>query len=156
MGQFRVEERSALRRGALPRAGVAVVVLGTAMLAAGCSMTFPIGPLAEPETTGSIVATPLPILSADLSGEDLVYAEDAMGVALDPMKKGTAARWSNPSTGRRGSFTAEGEAFVRDAEVCRYFKATVAFAEGGQDMLGMACRAGAGNWQLRKIRPANA
>lgn len=119
-------------------------------------MTFPIGPLAEPETTGSIVATPLPVLSSDLSGEDLVYAEDAMEAALDPLRTGLTTRWANAKTGRRGSFAAAGDAFVREDEVCRYFKTTMILDSGQQDLLGLACRAGAGHWQLRKIRPAAA
>jgi surface antigen len=145
--------------GALHRSRMALSVpaaLIAGLLSSGCSMTFPIGPLAEPETTGSIVATPLPVLSSDLSGEDLVYAEDAMDAALDPLRTGAPTRWANPKTGRKGVFAATGDAFVREDEVCRFFKTTITLEIGQQDLLGLACRAGAGHWQLRKIRPATA
>jgi surface antigen len=45
---------------------------------------------------------------------------------------------------------------VREDEVCRYFRTTISLETGQQDLLGLACRAGAGHWQLRKIRPAAA
>ncbi len=156
MAQARGEKRTnavALRRPCLAFPAVALLA---GLACAGCSMTFPIGPLAEPETTGSIVSTPLPVLSADLSGEDLVYAEDAMEVALDPLKTGVTARWSNPATGRKGTFLAAGDAFVRQDEVCRFFKTTISLESGAQDLVGLACRSGAGHWQLRKVRPATA
>ncbi|MHB2169642.1 RT0821/Lpp0805 family surface protein [Alsobacter sp. R-9] len=138
-------------------AGASVLAVLSGLSLSACSMTFPIGPLAEPETTGSIVAAPLPVLSADLSGEDLVFAEDAMSTALDPLRRTTVpARWTNPSTGRNGSFLAVGEAFVRQDEVCRFFKANVSLDAGPQQMSGFACRTGAGPWQLRKIKPETA
>ncbi|MCZ8099705.1 MAG: RT0821/Lpp0805 family surface protein [Burkholderiales bacterium] len=157
MGQSRREKRTlhgAFRRVRMAFPASAVIAAG--LLSSGCSMTFPIGPLAEPETTGSIVATPLPALSPDLGGEDLVYAEDAMDAALDPLGTAATTRWANPKTGRKGTFAAAGEAFVREDEVCRYFRTTISLETGQQDLLGLACRAGAGHWQLRKIRPAAA
>ena len=142
---------------ALGRLGMMIppsTVVSAGLILSGCSMSFPIAPLTEPETTGSIVATPLPVLSEDLSGEDLVFAEDAMETALDPLKAGLTTRWSNPSTGRKGTFVASGDAFVRDDEVCRFFKSNISLSGGSRDLIGLACRSGAGHWQLRKVRPA--
>jgi len=157
MGQWR-RDKSTLVDAVLRLRMVlpASTVLSAGLFLSGCSMSFPIAPLAEPETTGSIVATPLPVLSGDLSGEDLVFAEDAMENALDPLKAGTVMRWSNPTTGRKGTFVANGDAFVRDDEVCRFFKSSVVLSSGSRDLIGLACRSGAGHWQLRKVHPATA
>ena len=48
----------------------------------------------------------------------------------------TTTRWANAKTGRRGSFAAAGDAFVRDDEVCRYFKTTMILDSGQQDLAG--------------------
>lgn len=121
------------------------------LLAAGCSINLPLGPFSEPElTTGSIV--PAVVLSDRATGEDLVIAGGALDQALDPLRKGAPARWANPSTGSQGSFVAEGDAYVRDDQVCRSFRASLVVQQKPDDLRGVACRAGAGSWSLHKVK----
>ncbi|WP_293866654.1 RT0821/Lpp0805 family surface protein [uncultured Alsobacter sp.] len=125
-------------------------VLAAGVLSAGCSINLPLGPFSEPElTTGSIVQTV--VLSEAATGEDLVIAGGALDQALDPVRKG-AVRWSNPSTGNQGSFLAEGDAYVRDDQVCRSFRAAIVVQQKPDDLRGVACRAGAGSWSLHKVK----
>lgn len=134
------------------RIGVAAgALLAAGVLSAGCSINLPLGPFSEPElTTGSIV--PTAVLSDTATGEDLVIAGGALDQALDPIRKGAPARWSNPSTGNQGSFVAEGDAYVRDDQVCRSFRAAIVVQQKPDDLRGVACRAGAGSWSLHKVK----
>jgi surface antigen len=126
-----------------------------ASVSAGCSLNFPmmsLVPEPEPETTASIVPNSS-MLTPGLSPEDWTLASSALDKALDPQLNGAPTKWSNAETGARGSFAAAGPAYVRNDQVCRSFKATVVLQGPERQLLGTACRAGAGAWTLQKMKP---
>lgn len=140
-------------------------VLGAALVASGCSVSFPIAGLsskAEDEiaTTSSILparggAKPgaLASLSADLGPEDMRRADGAMALALDPQGNGAAVNWDNPQSGIKGAFTPVGGPFLRSDEICRAFIANVQTQSRAVRLHGTACRPSGGEWAVREVEP---
>jgi surface antigen len=106
----------------------------------------------DPDTTASILPE-APSSQLGLSDEDWIKASQALDKALDPQQAGASVRWSNAESGRSGVFVAAGQAFVRNDQVCRLFKASLAQHPQDQSLLGTACRAGGGMWSLQKVKP---
>lgn len=132
------------------RVGVASTV---ALALCGCSMVLPGMSLADPETTASITPAGSPLAPA-IDDVDWKVASPVLAQALDPLHKGPGASWSNADTGGSGSFTANGQAYVRNDQVCRSFSAAVK-TQGREDkLIGVACRLGAGDWTVQKVKPA--
>lgn len=124
-------------------------------LAGGCAISIPVAglsPAASEDVTGSI-AKPVTTFSRKLEAEDWRRARSAMGVALDPQANGAAARWDNPESGLNGSFQPVGLPYPADGLVCRAFVASVDGARGREDLQGSACKEGAGEWDVKDVRP---
>jgi surface antigen len=141
----------------LPRAGATLgrgtLLIGAALALAGCSINLPMSSLInEPESTGSIVPASPP-MQMGLTDEDWARASVALDTALDPQQAGAPAKWANAETGRGGVFVAAGPAFIRNDQVCRAFKASLAQHPQDQRLFGTACRVGGGAWSLQKVKP---
>lgn len=120
-----------------------------------CSVSVPLAPLnasAGDDVTGSI-RKDAPALSRRLDPEDWRRAKAAMGTALDPQGNGASVGWSNGQSGARGTFVSVAQAYPTDGRICRAFIAKVETAEGAEDVQGTACREGAGDWDLRDVKP---
>ncbi len=101
-------------------------------------------------TTGSIASnTPLSPL---LRPQEWTAASYALVKALDPAQTGPAD-WVDKEAGVTVSFRAEGEAYIRNDQVCRTFVADVRLQGSDSSHLGTACRVGAGEWTVHKIKP---
>ena len=139
------------------------VALG--LLAAGCSVSFPIIGLSsksedEVATTSSVLPSraspgtgPLATLASELGPEDMRRAERAMALALDPQGNGAAVNWDNPQSGMKGSFIPVGEPFVSSDEICRAFIANVQTQARPAKLQGTACRPSGGDWAVKAMQP---
>ncbi|MDP3411383.1 RT0821/Lpp0805 family surface protein [Bosea sp. (in: a-proteobacteria)] len=136
-----------------------------ALLAAGCSVSFPILGLSskaedDVATTSSVLPArgtskpgPLTALSSELGPEDQRRAEGAMAVALDPQGNGAAVSWDNPQSGLKGSFIPVGGPFLRSDEICRAFIAQVQTQSKPLKLQGTACRPSGGDWLVKDMEP---
>jgi surface antigen len=132
-------------------------MLGLALASGGCS--YQLGSLfgkdeekTEPVTTGSIALTPsLTRSTAGLPPEaDLHFARAA---AVEVMSKETSAPWENPKTGARGTVTPLAAASDQEGRTCRDFLASYVRRGTEAWLQGEACRAEAGKWEVRSMRP---
>jgi surface antigen len=142
------------------KVGVAIAISVFALAVAGCSVTTRIGSLfgdeEEAETTASTpnaaddLAAPLRSggLSPRMNDEDTRRSQSALALALDPEGKGALVNWDNPSTGATGSFSAEGDFYIKSNQLCRAFRADLAYAGANEQFQGKACRAGPGAWAI--------
>ncbi|WP_283739751.1 RT0821/Lpp0805 family surface protein [Chelatococcus albus] len=140
------------------RRGVAVACAAViALVAAGCSVTFPIGSLLdtgeEPLVTGSIKPIDVSPLSPELAGEDWRRAKSALAVALDPKGNGSSVSWDNPESGFKGSFVPVGRPFVSNDEICRVFLADLSLRSSKSSLQGTACRPSGGEWTVKDVKP---
>lgn len=136
--------------------GVArLAALAAALVAGGCSISFPVGSLVgdDVKTTGSLSQTGVSPLSAELTAEDWRRARSALDVALDPFGNGSSASWDNPETGAKGAFLPLGQPYVKDGDVCRAFLADLSLQVGPQAMQGTACRPSGGGWAITDVKP---
>ena len=134
-----------------------------AMTLCGCSLSLPSMSSStgvDYEATGSIkpskplaapvVAPPASPLSARLDPEDWRRARAALGVALDPQGNGATVAWSNPQSGRAGSFVPVAAPYPVDGQVCRAFIAKI----DADHVQGAACRiGGTDDWDVKNVRP---
>ena len=138
----------------LALAGVLALALGSG----GCSFSYQLGSLFGKEeqksevTTGSI--TPMPSTGRSAAGlppeADLRFARAA---ALEVMSKDASAPWENPQSGARGMVTPLAAAYDQEGRTCRDF--LTSYVRRGTEawLQGEACRAEAGEWQVRSMRP---
>ncbi len=140
--------------------GVAAAVLS------GCSISLPssnTASLVDYEPTASIPAKPKPAaipsasdpspLSKHLEAEDWRRAKAALGVALDPQGNGATVAWSNPQSGRSGSFVPVASPYPVDGQVCRAFVARI-HGDPTEHLQGAACRiSGTDDWDVKNIKP---
>lgn len=139
------------------RGVAAALAVAGALLAGGCSVTFPIGSLVgaddEPLTTGSIRPVDVSPLAADLAGEDWRRARSALAVAVDPQGNGSSVSWDNPESGARGAFVPTSQPFVKNDEICRGFIAHLSLPKEQRSLQGTACRPSGGEWAVRDVKP---
>lgn len=138
------------------RAASRCLAVGAALLlalaAGGCSISMPLGSVTGDHDgpTGSTEA-PSP-LSREHGVEDWRRARAALGVALDPQGTGAGVSWDNPDSGAKGNFSAVGQPFVQDDEVCRAFLA-VLHGPAEATLQGTACRPSGGEWSIKEVKP---
>lgn len=89
-----------------------------------------------------------------LAGEDWIHARTALVSALDPQGSGSAVHWTNPASGARGFFAAEGKAYPSEAGICRAFTGDIDRNDGEKKLQGMACTDKAGEWTVTSIKQA--
>jgi surface antigen len=134
---------------------VSLALAGAVSLGAGgCGISFPIASLMpdnSPKATSAV--KPISPLSSELGAEDWRRAKSALAVALDPQGTGATVSWDNPDTALKGSFTAIGNPFVQNDEICRHFRATIVGQTETTTRQGTACRLSGGEWTLKAVRP---
>ncbi|CAH1669922.1 Outer membrane surface antigen [Chelatococcus asaccharovorans] len=138
------------------RAVLSLGVVALALIAGGCSISFPVAGLMEDDVTASVpvVAQQASPLSPELTAEDWRRAKSAMSVALDPIGNGASAPWSNPETALSGSFAPAGQPYVKGDDVCRDFFADLVLQTGTRKLQGKACRPSGGEWSVVEAGPA--
>lgn len=128
--------------------------------AGGCSTSYQLGSLFgkdddKPAHTGAVSQGARSAnASAKLpSDSDLALAKAAATDVLTRGGKDASAPWENPQTGARGTVTPIAAAYDQDGAVCRDFLAS--FVRDGSEswLQGEACRAGRGQWEVRKLTP---
>jgi hypothetical protein len=133
--------------------------LALALASGGCSFSYQLGSLfgkdeEKPDaiTTGSIPLTPRVARStAGLPPEaDLHFARAA---AVEVMGKESSAAWENPKSGARGTVTPLAAAYDQEGRTCRDFLASYVRSGTEAWLQGEACRADAGKWEVRSMRP---
>lgn len=134
-------------------------MLALALASAGCSFSYQLGSLfrkdedkTEAITTGSIPLTPSVTRStAGLPPDaDLHFARAA---AVEVMNKESSAPWENPKSGARGMVTPLAAAYDQEGRTCRDFLASYVRRGTEAWLQGEACRAEAGKWEVRSMRP---
>ena len=135
-------------------AGLLALALGSG----GCSFSYQLGSLFGKEeqkaevTTGSI--TPMPSSGRSTAGlppdADLQFARAA---AIEGVSKDASAPWENPQSGARGMVTPLASAYDQEGRTCRDF--LTSYVRRGTEawLQGEACRAEAGKWEVRSMRP---
>jgi len=141
----------------LVRTGSALFA-GCALLAlSGCGSTLPLFSNLIPDHTPfytSAIRSEATVLSDRLSANDWNEAYGALADALGPDNAGTVVTWEGSSGQAKGSFKAQGSAFIRAGDICRAFAADVKFAnEAATGVAGTACRTTAGRWQISDATP---
>jgi surface antigen len=160
-----VDARAIVARASAPTTGgkahgrVAIhfsVLLAIGLGLGGCGLDLPYAEslMRDDDVTGAVVKAEPVDLPASLDPVDRKEADRALEGALDPMNTGSPVRWSNTVTGRKGSFTAKGDAFVRDDQLCRIFTATVEQGRAQSRYQGAACRIGGGSWTVDSVKYA--
>jgi hypothetical protein len=134
-------------------------VLALALTSGGCSFSYQLASLfgkdeekAEAIATGSLPLTPPATRSlAGLPPEaDLHFARAA---AVEVMSKDAGAPWENPKSGARGMVTPLAAAYDQEGRTCRDFLASYVRRGTEAWLQGEACRAEAGKWEVRSLRP---
>lgn len=106
----------------------------------------------DPLITNSITTVPSPFEKV-MAREEWRFAEPSLDIALDPANLATSTAWKGPDGEFRGSFRPTGTAFVKDGQLCRDFAANFQKArDESQVISAMACRFGAGPWQVISAR----
>jgi surface antigen len=137
----------------------ALAVAVSALTLGGCSFSYQLDSLfgkggEEPEVTGSIRPVAGPRATAALPPEsDLAVARAAVREILAKGGKDSSMPWENPKTGARGTVTPLASAYSQDGLTCRDFLAS--YVSNGTEawLHGEACRADAGAWEVRNIKP---
>lgn len=134
-------------------------VLGLGLLTGGCSFSYQLGSLfGKDEEKTEVAATgaiPLkPSATRPLAGlppeADLKFAR---ATAAEVMSKDSSAPWENPGSGARGTVTPLAAAYDQEGRTCRDFLASYVRRGAEAWLQGEACRAEAGAWEVRSIRP---
>ncbi|MGP0060546.1 MAG: RT0821/Lpp0805 family surface protein [Beijerinckiaceae bacterium] len=144
-----IDRRAPARNGAATLACLVVLCL------AGCSVSMPLGSLVSsghPDDETSTISNEK--LSDLLAGEDWDRAKAALAAALDPQGTGAAVRWSNPASGAKGSFAADGKPYPSEAGICRAFVADIDRRSVDNALHGTACADKAGEWTVTSVKPA--
>ncbi len=113
-------------------------------------MSFPIASMLPDDVTGSISKVPFGAL---LDEEDRRREIAALATSLDPQGDGSTVHWENPKSGHKGSLTAVGHAYPRDAKVCRAFLGDMHDGQTARAIQGTACTVAAGDWEVRDAKP---
>lgn len=156
-----------IRTGIGVHASFPVLMVAVSLALAGCSMTFPAGQKADNKTlklleddiqTGSIgmagdMNKPASQFK-NFTDEDWRRAKAALAVAVDPHGSPDRVLWDNPETQAKGSFTPEGQPFVKNDDICRNFKTVVTDQGQTRNLVGTACRPSGGEWDISEIKPA--
>lgn len=151
---YMARERRIGKKAAVPSSLALAAALLGAVVAGGCTLSFPMMSLIpSSETTGSIAQSVSP-LSPKLEGEDWRRAKAALNTALDPTGNGAPVAWSNPETATKGSFAPVGQPFVKNDELCRTFMAALNFGAHEEWLQGAACRVGSEEWTVQDVKPA--
>jgi surface antigen len=84
------------------------------------------------------------------SDDDLIIASMTTARLL---ARGKGGPWENPQTGARGTITPVAAVHRDNGAECRDF--LVSYVHDGAEawMQGEACRAGAGGWEVRSLKP---
>jgi surface antigen len=91
--------------------------------------------------------------TAQISEVDLVYARAAAADVLARGGDANSVPWRNPQTGVGGNITPLASSNSEDGLPCRDFLASYE-SSGSQSWLqGSACRTGAGEWQVKSLKP---
>jgi len=136
----------------------AVLILGLAC--GGCSLSYQLESFSlfsknekseeKVETTGSVSETK----KAEVPPEaDLAFTREAVAEMLTRGGKDTSIPWENPRTGARGTVTAIASAYNQDGMTCRDFLASYVHSGSESWLQGEACRARAGKWEVRSLKP---
>lgn len=131
-----------------------------ASLSAGCSTSYQLGSMFgkdedKPAQTGSVpVAAAAEEQGSQMPpASDLAYAKTAAAEVLSRGAKDSSQPWENPHSGARGTVTPLAAAYRMEGTLCRDFLASYV-AEGAESwMQGEACRAGKGQWEVRRLKP---
>ena len=113
-------------------------------------MSFPMGSMLPEDITGSLSKVPFGAL---LDEEDRRREKAALATALDPQGDGATVHWENPRSGRKGALTAQGQAYPREAQVCRTFIGEMRDGAVARSVQGTACTVAAGEWEVRDVKP---
>ena len=119
-----------------------------------CSMILPGLTVADPDVTGAIAPPTGSPLAPTIDDVDWKVASPVLAQALDPLHKGPSASWANIETGAAGVFSPNGPAYLRNDQVCRSFTAQVTSQGRAEKLIGAACRVGAGDWTVQKVKAA--
>ncbi len=87
-----------------------------------------------------------------LDGEDWHRAKVALIAAIDPQGSGEAVHWTNPASGTKGFFVADGKPYPSDAGICRGFVADVDRNNADNSLHGTACTDKAGEWTVTEYK----
>lgn len=128
-------------------------------LAGGCSTSVPLGANKEEEKplhTGSVgpAAAGASETEAKLPPEaDLAFARLAAAEVLTRGGKDASVPWENPRSGARGTVTPIASAYTVEGSLCRDFLASYVTEAEEAWLHGEACRAGTGEWKVRRLKP---
>jgi surface antigen len=84
------------------------------------------------------------------SDDDLIVASMTTARLLE---RGKGGPWENPQTGARGTITPIAAAYRDNGVECRDFLVSYVHDRAEAWMQGEACRAGAGRWEVRSLKP---
>jgi surface antigen len=125
------------------------MVLAVAFDLAGCSYQLESLWSKNGEGAGSIAADK----SSPPADSDLAVARAAASEMLGKAGKSTSVAWENPRTGARGTITPLASAYTQDGATCHDFLASYVRDDSTSWLQGEACRAKAGRWEVRKLKP---
>jgi surface antigen len=125
------------------------------LAAAGCSFSYQLDNMFAKKDllTGSLRAAMGGASAQPPAEGDLAIARAAVSEVFASGDKDVSMPWENPQTGARGTITPLASAYAQDSTTCRDFLAS--FVRDGSEswLQGEACRAGAGRWEVRALRP---
>jgi hypothetical protein len=85
---------------------------------------------------------------------DLVFARMAIVDVLQHGSKEISTPWENSSSGAHGTVTPIASAYSKEGMTCRDVLASYLRRQGSESWLqGEACRAKAGPWEVKSLRP---
>jgi outer membrane surface antigen len=134
------------------------IILALGLLSGGCSFSYQLPSLFGTDDKGgksSFALTPTtPKSTVGLPPEsDLAFARAAAVEVMTRGAKDASAPWENPESGARGTVTPIASAYDQEGRTCRDFLASYVRRGNEAWLQGEACRAGAGRWEVRSIRP---
>jgi surface antigen len=119
----------------------------------GCSLSRPdaYAKVDAADVTGSLGKQAAPLTPTE---SDLVFARTAASDVLTKGDKDSSQPWENPETGARGSVTPLSQAYsAEDGRTCRDFLASYVNGRAESWLLGAACKASHGRWEIHTIKP---
>ena len=148
------------RHGRLGRPAALATAVMVALLASGCSISYKLESLFGSDkdsapanyTTSSVKPDTVPEVPG-LTGADLVLAKAAAAEAVTRSGKDISIPWENPATGARGTVTPLSAAYTQNGTTCRDFLASYVRQSSESWLEGEACRAEAGSWEVRNLKP---
>ena len=84
------------------------------------------------------------------SDDDLIVASMTVARLLE---RGRGGPWENPQTGARGTITPIAAVYRDNGIECRVFLVSYVHDKAEAWMQGEACRASAGHWDVRSLKP---